>query len=121
MRQLGRREAGLDDGVDEGVALAGLGLGLLNTAAVSLSRHVSDLPLAGAEVVRLAFRLGVVVDRVSSNLVTQDPTSPPGSWAAVVPDVVAEDVQEQLDLYHAKEVSTKIILGRTLRSPPTPT
>ncbi|KAK8076009.1 hypothetical protein PG994_003281 [Apiospora phragmitis] len=84
-------------------ALAGLGLGLLNTAAVSLSSHISDLPLAGAEVARLAFRLGVLVDRVSQNLEPRDPTSPPGSWAAVVPDVVTEEVQEELDMMHAKE------------------
>ncbi|KAK8091576.1 hypothetical protein PG997_001937 [Apiospora hydei] len=85
-------------------SLAGLGLGLLNTAAVSLSPHISDLPLAGAEVARLAFRLGVLVDRVSQNLEPRDPTSPPGSWAAVVPDVVTEEVQEELDMMHAKEV-----------------
>ncbi|KAK8022725.1 polyketide synthase [Apiospora rasikravindrae] len=84
-------------------SLAGLGLGLLNTAAVSLSTHISDLPLAGAEVARLAFRLGVLVDRVSQNLEPRDPTSPPGSWAAVVPDVVTEEVQEELDMMHAKE------------------
>ncbi|KAK7937312.1 ketoacyl-synt-domain-containing protein [Apiospora aurea] len=84
-------------------SIAGLGLGLLNTAAVSLSPHISDLPLAGADVARLAFRLGVLVDRVSQNLEPRDPTSPPGSWAAVVPDVVTEEVQEELDMMHAKE------------------
>ena len=73
-------------------ALAGLGIGLLSTAAVSLSQSVSNLALAGAEVVRLSFRLGVVVGRISQNLEPREPTSPPSSWAAVVPDVDVEDV-----------------------------
>ncbi|KAI0972477.1 hypothetical protein F4678DRAFT_460698 [Xylaria arbuscula] len=84
-------------------ALAGLGLGLLSTAAVSLSRNVADLPLAGVEVARLAFRMGVVVDRVSQNLEPRDPGSLTGSWAAVVSDIAAEDVQNELDATHAAE------------------
>lgn len=85
-----------------------MGIGLLSTAAVSLSPTVSDLALAGAEVVRLAFRLGVVVDRVSANLEPRDPTSPPTSWAAVVPDVAIEEVRDELNAFHAKEVSKRI-------------
>ncbi|KAK6068450.1 beta-ketoacyl synthase domain-containing protein [Seiridium cupressi] len=84
-------------------ALAGLGLGLLSTAAVSLSPSVYDLAVAGAEAVRLAFRLGVVVNRVSSNLESRDQTSTPASWAAVVPDVTIEEASEELDAFHAKE------------------
>ncbi|KAF2997726.1 putative PKS-like protein biosynthetic cluster [Neopestalotiopsis sp. 37M] len=84
-------------------ALAGLGLGLLSTAAVSLSSSASDLAVAGAEVARLAFRLGVFVGSVSSNLESRDPTSPPVSWAAVVPDVTVDEVRGELDAFHAKE------------------
>ncbi|KAK3370054.1 putative polyketide synthase [Podospora didyma] len=54
--------------------LAGLGIGLLATAAVSIAPHVSDLPLAGAQVIRQAFRLGVLVDEVSTNLQPRDPS-----------------------------------------------
>jgi hypothetical protein len=50
--------------------LAGLGIGLLATAAVSLSRSLADIPLAGAEVIRVAFRLGVLVDEVSIFYIT---------------------------------------------------
>ena len=85
--------------------LAGLGIGLLATAAVSLSQALTDLPLAGAEVARVAFRLGVVVDEVSQNLEPRDPSSPPSAWASVVPDVLAKDVQNELDTIHASEVS----------------
>jgi hypothetical protein len=87
--------------------LAGLGIGLLATAAVSLSPTLADFPLAGAEVVRLAFRLGVLVDEVSQNLQPRDLTGSgsPDSWAYIVSDVTADDVQKELDTIHAREVS----------------
>ena len=64
------------------------------------------MPLAGAEVVRLAFRLGVLVDEVSQNLQSrQIPEAGPGdSWAYVVPDVTVDEVQRELDAIHTKEV-----------------
>lgn len=85
--------------------LAGLGTGLLATAAVSLSPALADIPLAGAEVVRIAFRLGVVVADVSQNLQPRPltDTSPPETWAHVVPDVAADDVQKELDAIHTRE------------------
>lgn len=77
------------------------------TAAVSLALTVADLPLAGAEVVRQAFRLGVLVDEVSQNLQRRDltDTSTPDTWAYVLPDVAADEVQQELNAIHAKEVS----------------
>ena len=88
-------------------SLAGLGIGLLATAAVSLAPTVADIPLAGAQVVRQAFRLGVLVDEVSQNLQPRDltDTSTPDTWAYVLPDVAADDVQQELNAIHAKEVS----------------
>ncbi|KAJ9142487.1 Ketoacyl-synt-domain-containing protein [Pleurostoma richardsiae] len=86
--------------------LAGLGTGLLATAAVSLSPTLADLSLAGAEVVRIAFRLGVLVDDISQNLQPRHASSEGpsgGSWAYVVPDVAAEDVQRELDAIHMAE------------------
>jgi hypothetical protein len=78
----------------------------LATAAVSLAPTLNDLPLTGAEVVRQAFRLGVLVDDVSYNLHPRDlaDTSPPDTWACVLPDASAEQVQSELDLLHAREV-----------------
>ena len=93
--------------------LAGLGTGLLATAAVSLAPTLADLPLASAEVVRIAFRLGVLVDEVSQNL---QPRQAPAesassdSWAYVVPDVVVEEVQKELDTIHAIEVRLELVL-----------
>lgn len=95
------------DSATVSTSLAGLGIGLLATAAVSLAATVADLPLTGAQVVRQAFRLGVLVDEVSQNLQPRDltDTSTPDSWAYVLPDISADQVQQDLDAIHAKEVS----------------
>lgn len=84
--------------------LAGLGTGLLATAAVSLAPTLADLPLTGAQVIRTAFRLGVVVDEVSQNLQPRTNDGPGDSWAYVVPGVLVEDAQKELDAVHAAEV-----------------
>lgn len=96
--------------------LAGLGIGLLATAAVSLAPTVADLPISGAQVVRQAFRLGVLVDEVSQNLQPRDLTdeSTPDTWAYVLPDVKAEEVQAELDIIHKNEVS--IICQNNIRT-----
>ena len=88
-------------------SLAGLGIGLLATAAVSLASSVAELPLTGAQVVRQAFRLGVLVDEVSQNLQPRDSIDmgTPDTWAYVLPDVAADEVQQELNAIHAKEVS----------------
>lgn len=64
------------------------------------------MPLAGAEVVRLAFRLGVLVDEVSQNLQPRQnlEAGPGDSWAYVVPDVTVDEVQRELDAIHTTEV-----------------
>ena len=100
-----------------GTSLAGLGIGLLATAAISLSRALADIPLVGAEVVRIAFRLGVLVDEVSQNLQPRDllGTDSPDSWAYVIPDVASDRVQEELDSFHAREVRGYVV--RTLDYP----
>jgi hypothetical protein len=73
---------------------------------VSLSPTLADMPLLGAEVIRIAFRLGVLVDEVSRNLQPRSIDGSPGdSWAYVVPDAVAEEIQNELDAIHTAEVS----------------
>ncbi|KAL4935846.1 hypothetical protein BDV06DRAFT_233897 [Aspergillus oleicola] len=83
--------------------LAGLGLGLLATAAVALSSTLADLPVTGAEVVRVSFRLGTLVDEVSQNLEPRDTSGTPDTWASVVPGAKVEEVQAELDAIHARE------------------
>ncbi|KAJ5431569.1 hypothetical protein N7445_009301 [Penicillium cf. griseofulvum] len=86
------------------LCLTGLGMGLLSTAAVSLSPTLGDVPLAGAEVIRIAFRLGVLVDEVSQNLHPRSVDSGlASSWAYVVAGVVEDAVQAELDSIHAAE------------------
>lgn len=88
--------------------LAGLGTGLLSTAALSLAPNLASLPLIGAEVVRIAFRLGVLVQEVSQNLQSRPSPAETGhgdSWAYVVPDVDVDEVQNELRLYHLAKVS----------------
>jgi Starter unit:ACP transacylase in aflatoxin biosynthesis len=93
-------------------SLSGLGIGLLATAAVSLAPTVADLPITGAQVVRQAFRLGVLVDDVSQNLQSRDLTDEDtlDTWAYVLPDVSVEEVQQELDTIHKHEVGLILVL-----------
>lgn len=65
---------------------------------------------------RQAFRLGVLVDEISQNLQPRDLTDmgTPDTWAYVLPDVVADDVQQELDAIHTKEVSLSLFRLRNL-------
>ncbi|KAF4206983.1 hypothetical protein CNMCM8927_004078 [Aspergillus lentulus] len=83
--------------------LTGLGLGLLTSTAVSLSPTLADLPLAGAEVVRVAFRLGVLVADVSQNLEPADAAGDRGSWAYVIPNITPSEAEEELTAIHKRE------------------
>ncbi|KAL9086664.1 MAG: hypothetical protein Q9165_006983 [Trypethelium subeluteriae] len=83
------------DYVHANSCLTGLGIGLLGAAAVSLSSCLSELPSAGADAARLAFRLGIHVAQVSECLETRDLEASPDSWAYVVHNVTPEDVQRE--------------------------
>ncbi|KAI1380222.1 putative polyketide synthase [Hypoxylon crocopeplum] len=80
--------------------LAGLSIGLLAGAAVSLSSSVEDLARVGAEAVRVAFRLGVYVDEISRKLESSNPEGNLQSWAYVVTGKTQEEVQKELDQYN---------------------
>ena len=84
----------------------------MSTAAVSLSPTLADVPLTGAEVVRVAFRLGVLVDAVSQNLQPRQlsEANSGDSWAYVVSGATADEVQTELDVIHMTEVRVKPIL-----------
>jgi hypothetical protein len=59
------------------------------------------LPLAGADAVRLAFRLGIHVQGVSENLEARDLSEKPDTWAYVVHNVDPEAAQKELDNMHS--------------------
>ncbi|KAG8169429.1 hypothetical protein KVR01_000174 [Diaporthe batatas] len=82
---------------DNDIAFTGLGIGLLAACAVSIAPTLADLAFVGAEAVRQAFRLGIMVAQVSQNLFVSDLSSPADSWAYVLAEVSADAVQEELD------------------------
>jgi monodictyphenone polyketide synthase len=83
-------------------SLAGLGIGLLVSSAVSLSPALADFPLVGADAVRLAFRMGIHVLRVSENLEARELSESPDAWAYVVHNVNQVAAQKELDAMHSR-------------------
>jgi monodictyphenone polyketide synthase len=61
------------------------------------------MPLAGADAVRLAFRMGVHVQSVSENLEAREMSQDPDSWAYVIHNANQADVQMGLDEVYARE------------------
>ncbi|KAG6078310.1 hypothetical protein E4U33_000754, partial [Claviceps sp. LM78 group G4] len=86
--------------------LAGLGIGLLSATAVALAPTPAHLPLAGADVVRLAFRLGIHVLAVSELLEARDVTGKPTSWAYLVQIADSDAAQAELDLLYGNAESS---------------
>ncbi|KAL8989971.1 MAG: hypothetical protein Q9177_001265 [Variospora cf. flavescens] len=84
--------------------LTGMGIGLLASSAIAMSQSMSDIPLAGAEAVRIAFRLGVLVDEVSQNLEPREEGSSPDTWAIVVTGVTESGVQQELDTIQSRTI-----------------
>ncbi|KAG6312782.1 hypothetical protein E4U22_001553, partial [Claviceps purpurea] len=95
--------------------LTGLGIGLLSSTAVSLAPTPAHLPLAGADVVRLAFRLGIHVLGVSELLEARDVSGKPTSWAYLVQIADSDAAQAELDLLYGNAESSansnKIIIS----------
>lgn len=84
-----------NNGVD--YALTGMGTGLLAASAVAMAGTLSDLALTGAQVMRLVFRLGVIVSEISQHLHPAEPGATTDSWAYVLANVSPEQVQRELD------------------------
>ncbi|ETI19899.1 hypothetical protein G647_08914 [Cladophialophora carrionii CBS 160.54] len=100
-------------------SLAGLGIGLLALTAVSLSSAVVDLPRAGADAVRLAFRMGCHVLAVSENLESRDLAAAPETWAYVIHNVDPVATQQALDALQSREKipgTSKIFLSAVSRT-----
>ncbi|KID65403.1 Non-reducing polyketide synthase [Metarhizium brunneum] len=100
---IGYTESHPEESVDvSNSGLLGLGIGLLASTAISLSSTLSELPLAGADAVRLAFRLGIHVLSVSENLEARDVSQKEDSWAYVVHNVDPVAAQNELDIFHSR-------------------
>ncbi|KAH6884202.1 beta-ketoacyl synthase domain-containing protein [Thelonectria olida] len=81
--------------------LGGLSIGLLSGAAVSLSSSLADLCCAGVEAARVAFRLGVHVDKASQQLEPRNEDGEQDSWAYVVTELSEAEIQEELDAFNS--------------------
>ena len=67
-----------------------------------MSTTLADLPLTGADAVRLAFRLGIHVLSISENLEARDLSESADSWAYVVHNVDPSTVYKELDAMHSR-------------------
>ncbi|KAI4246107.1 MAG: hypothetical protein L6R40_002059 [Gallowayella cf. fulva] len=88
--------------------LAGLSIGLMAGAAVSVSTSLADLAHTGAESVRTALRLGVYVDEVSRKLESRELGASLDSWAYVVAEKSQEEVQHELDRFNTETLNPEL-------------
>ncbi|KAE8326987.1 hypothetical protein BDV39DRAFT_205400 [Aspergillus sergii] len=94
--------------------LTGIGAGLLVGAAVASSSTLSELPAAGAEVIRMAVRLEAVAREVGNNLEAVEQGEAPESWAKLVKGLSVETVQKELDVFNSATnlpVQSKIFIS----------
>ncbi|KAI3545136.1 beta-ketoacyl synthase domain-containing protein [Colletotrichum abscissum] len=107
--------------------LAGLGLGLLVAATVSLAPSLEVLPSIGAQVISIAFRLGCFVAQVSQTLEPLDEEGIFDSWAYVVHGATTDEVQQELKSIHSRQqtpeaakifISAKSRTSVTISGPP---
>ncbi|KAJ5810983.1 polyketide synthase [Penicillium robsamsonii] len=84
----------------------GIGVSLLAAAAVAASPALSELPKLGAEAIRIAFRMGVLVHEKSQCIESQEPGSEPLRWAAAVMDLDEETVRKELETFNISTCSS---------------
>lgn len=82
--------------------ILGLGAGLLAASAVACSRTLVDLPLIAVKIVRIAFKLGVVVGRVSEQFHQHGEARE--SWSMIVSEATEAKVQAELDAFNTRMV-----------------
>lgn len=83
----------------------GLGVGVLIGAAVSLSPSVGELAARGVEIVRIAFRCAMHVDRVARTLDTFDQGFTHKNWIYVVLNEPEQRVRDELEVAQPSHVS----------------
>ncbi|KAK8117734.1 polyketide synthase [Apiospora kogelbergensis] len=83
-------------------SLAGLSVGILAAAGVSVSTSLSDLVQTGVESARIAWRLGVHVNAKSQLLESAQNEGSPDSWAYVVTGLGVQEIQKELDVINSK-------------------
>jgi hypothetical protein len=81
-----------------------MGVGMLMCGAIAVSPRLADLPVAGAETLRLAFRCGVFVGDFSRLIETVLIGEEPKKYVCAFFDVDEETVQHALDARQPVEV-----------------
>ena len=82
---------------------SGLGVGLLAAAATACSRTLVDLPRVAVQLVPIAFRTGVVVDKILQQL--HQTRGSGGNTCLYVPNPNEEIVQDELNNFYENLVS----------------
>lgn len=84
--------------------------GLLAGVAASSSRGLSDLPDIGVTLVRVAFRIGLLVATVGNSLQQGYPSQE--SWSTVITGVNEKAMRDILGKSHTSNVRTETILSK---------
>ncbi|CAG8058756.1 unnamed protein product [Penicillium salamii] len=82
--------------------LLGVGVGLLAAAAVSAASSLSDLVELTLRAIRVAFRLGLYVNQVSSQFEPEGNALARDSWSFAISDMTVEEIQHEIDRYNAE-------------------
>lgn len=93
--------------MDSATYVIGLSTGLLAAAAVALSPAVSALIPLAVEVVLIAFRLGLHIEKTARN-VEYTPSSEGATWSYVFPGKIQAEAQAVLDSFHQEKVRATI-------------
>ena len=83
-----------------------MGIGLLVAAAVSFSPSIGALSTSGVEVVRVAFRCGLCVNRIARMLDTFDLESTYKHWTYVLLNESEQRVRDELETAQPSHVSS---------------
>ena len=86
--------------------LLGVGVGLLAAAAVSAASSLPDLVELTLRAIRVAFRLGLYVNQVSSQFEPEGNALARDSWSFAISDMTVEEIQHEIDRYNAETVSS---------------
>ena len=84
--------------------------GLLAAAVVGSSRSLVDLLPVAVEVVRIAFRIGSLVNEVRDQI--EQPSTHSTSWAVVLPGLREEEIIDALKDFHQSNVRIKCFIPR---------
>ncbi|MCJ1310689.1 hypothetical protein MMC25_004355 [Agyrium rufum] len=85
---------------DEDTCIVGLGSGLLSSVAIASSQSITQLLTASVEAALVAFKTGLVVDRISQQL--QDDHNFSNNWSMLINEVEEAIVEKELEAFVAQ-------------------